>query len=293
VPRLAARQSIGPVLSLKASYSRMNQYIHLLTNSGISLPTDLWVPSTNLLKPQSSDQVSLGIFKDYKGEYEFSAEAYYKKMQNVMEYKEGSGFFNINSEWENKITQGEGKSYGIELLARRNVGKLTGWIGYTLSKTERKFDDINQGKPFPYKYDRRHDIGSVVMYKPSPRREYSATWVYGTGNAITLPIAQYRTSPSVDFMQYYSVTAYSERNAYRMNSYHRLDISASFIKQKKWGERRWVIGAYNAYSRANPFYVDIEWAEERIVNNEQQYRTKFVQYSLFPIIPSISYQFKF
>lgn len=210
-----------------------------------------------------------------------------------MEYKEGSGFFNINSEWENKITQGEGQSYGIELLARRNVGKLTGWIGYTLSKTERKFEDINKGKPFPYKYDRRHDIGSVVMYKPSPRREYSATWVYGTGNAITLPIAQYRASPSADFMQYYSVTAYSERNAYRMNSYHRLDVSASFIKQKKWGERRWVIGAYNAYSRANPFYVDIEWAEERIVNNEQQYRTKFVQYSLFPIIPSISYQFKF
>jgi outer membrane cobalamin receptor len=292
-PRLAARQIIGPELSLKASYSRMNQYIHLLTNSGISLPTDLWVPSTNILKPQSSDQVSLGIFKDYKGEYEFSAEAYYKKMQNVMEYKEGSGFFNINSEWENKITQGEGQSYGIELLARRNVGKLTGWVGYTLSKTERRFDDINQGKPFPYKYDRRHDIGSVLMYKPNTRREYSATWVYGTGNAITLPIAQYRTSPTIDFAGYYYATAYSERNAYRMNSYHRLDVSASFIKQKKWGERRWVIGAYNAYSRSNPFYVDIVWAEERIVNNEHQYRTKFVQYSLFPIIPSVSYQFKF
>ena len=292
-PRLAARQIIGPELSLKASYSRMNQYIHLLTNSGISLPTDLWVPSTNILKPQSSDQVSLGIFKDYKGEYEFSAEAYYKKMQNVMEYIEGSGFFNINSEWENKITQGEGQSYGIELLARRNVGKLTGWVGYTLSKTERRFDDINQGKPFPYKYDRRHDIGSVLMYKPNTRREYSATWVYGTGNAITLPIAQYRTSPTIDFAGYYYATAYSERNAYRMNSYHRLDVSASFIKQKKWGERRWVIGAYNAYSRSNPFYVDIEWAEERTVNNEHQYRTKFVQYSLFPIIPSVSYQFKF
>ncbi len=292
-PRLAARQIIGPELSLKASYSRMNQYIHLLTNSGISLPTDLWVPSTDMLKPQSSDQVSLGIFKDYQGEYEFSAEAYYKKMQNAMEYKEGSGFFNINSKWENKITQGEGQSYGIELLARRNIGKLTGWVGYTLSKTERKFDDINQGKPFPYKYDRRHDIGSVLMYKPNPRREYSATWVYGTGNAITLPIAQYRTTPSVDYAGYYYVTAYSERNAYRMNSYHRLDVSASFIKQKKWRERRWVIGAYNAYSRSNPFYVDIEWAEERTVNNEHQYRTKFVQYSLFPIIPSVSYQFKF
>lgn len=292
-PRLSTRLITGPGLSVKASYARMKQYIHLLTNAGISLPTDLWVPTTDQIKPQASDQVSLGLFKDYRGEYEFSAEAYYKKMHNVLEYEEGSGFFSINTNWENKITQGEGRSFGIELLARRNIGKLTGWVGYTLSKSDRKFVEINQGKRFPYKFDRRHDIGSVAMYKPNARREYSATWVYGTGNAITLPLATYDASPSLNPERSYNTTVYSARNAYRMRSYHRMDISASFIKQKKWGERRWIVGAYNLYSRSNPFYVDTQWEEERGPDNNYQYRSKFVQFSLFPIIPTVSYQFKF
>ncbi|GBU07291.1 TonB-dependent receptor [Bacteroidales bacterium] len=295
-PRLSGRYLINKELSAKLSYSRMTQYIHLLTNSGLSLPTDLWVPSTDQIVPQKSDQLAFGLAKDFQGEYEISLEGYYKKMYNLVEYKEGSSFFDLGNAWENKVVQGDGKSYGLEFFVQKKLGKLSGWLGYTLSWTDRQFDELNKGQKFYYKYDRRHDLSLALLYKKSEKFEMSATWVYGTGNSITIPIATYQTGNpfSPDGQGSNSVNEYSDRNAYRMNAYHRLDVSASFIRPRKNGERRWVIGLYNAYSRSNPFYVDID-SENYFRDAKGSYKSKnkFVQYSLFPVIPSISYQFKF
>jgi hypothetical protein len=299
-PRVATRYLITPQLSAKASYSRMAQYVHLLTNSGIGLPTDLWVPTTELLRPQKSDQVAAGFAQNFKGNYEISIEGYYKTMMNVIEYKEGASFFDVDNSWEQKVLQGNGQSYGVELFVQKKTGSFTGWLGYTLSWTDRKFDDLNNGNRFPYKYDRRHDISIALMKRFGKTIEMSGAWVYGTGNAVTAPIGIYsvhhpisnenlrpnddnRWIPPIN-----RVYDYGERNGYRMRAYHRLDLSISFIKEKKWGERRLVIGVFNAYNRKNPFFLDVE---EKNMYNGYQY--KYVQYSLFPIIPSISYHFKF
>ena len=285
-PRFSARYMLQPNLSVKASYAHMAQYLHLLTNSGLGLPTDLWVPATDKIKPQLSRQVAVGLNQSLADDaYELSIESYYKEMDNLIEYKPGANFINVTEDWEEKVVTGKGWSYGVEFLARKKVGDFTGWIGYTLSWNNRQFDELNFGKVFPYKYDRRHDISTVLNYKFSKRFEMNATWVYGTGNALTVPIAKY---PSVldDEQDFYGnpVYQYSERNAYRMPSYHRADIGLSFIKQKKWGEAIWNVSIYNVYNRQNPFYVAIQ---SDFNGNE-----KFVQYSLLQIIPSISYSFK-
>jgi hypothetical protein len=304
-PRISARYLLTEDMSVKASYSRMAQYIHLLTNSNIGLPTDLWVPVTDILKPQTSNQVALGIARDFKRKYEISLEGYYKTMKNVLEYKEGSSFINTDNNWENKVLQGNGTSYGIELFARKNIGSLTGWIGYTLSWTNRHFEQLNEGKPFWYKYDRRHDLSLVLTHRFSKRIEMSGTWVFGTGNCISIPIAVYQlpnpvttevstdpgtSSKPVDSQEYYD---FSKRGNYRMSPYHRLDLSVSFIKQRKRTERRWVIGLFNAYNRKNPFYMDIHAESSYDSNYRELKKYEYVQYSLFPIIPSISYQLKF
>ena len=293
-PRLALRYLLLPDLSLKASYAQMTQYIHLLTNSGIGLPTDLWVPSTKKVQPQHSSQVALGLAKTFDQRYEISLEGYYKKMNNLIEYKEGASFLNLDKNWENKITFGKGWSTGIEAFVQKKEGSTTGWLGYTLSWTNRQFDALNFGEMFPYKYDRRHDVSLVVIHKFSEKVELSGTWVYGTGNALSLPVAKYEqvwegVFPT-DFKEpqwhYNEVDVYSKRNEYRMPSYHRMDVSLSLFKKTSWGERRWVFGVYNGYNRQNPFFIDIGYDEEE----EKQV---FKQYSLFQLIPSVSYNFKF
>ena len=301
-PRVSARYLITPQLSAKAAYSRMAQYVHLLTNSSVGLPTDLWVPTTELLRPQKSDQIAVGFAQNFRGNYEISLEGYYKTMSNLLEYKEGAAFFDINDKWEHKILQGSGQSYGVELFAQKKTGSFTGWVGYTLSWTDRKFDDLNNGNRFPYKYDRRHDISIAFMKRLGKKIELSGSWVFGTGNCVTPPIGIYNVGHPISNEgmkpnQYgylnpspNNVYDYGERNSYRMRAYHRLDASISFIKEKKWGERHWVIGVYNVYNRKNPFYMDVE-QNNNWENSTTQY--KYVQYSLFPIIPSISYNFKF
>ncbi len=292
-PRLSSRYLISPALSFKASYARMTQYIHLLTNSGIGLPTDLWVPVTERIRPQQSHQVALGFAKTIKSKYEVSVEGYYKTMDNLLEYKEGSSFFNEDNNWENKITMGKGRSYGAEFFLQKKTGKTTGWLGYTLAWANRQFNELNEGKVFPYKYDRRHDVSLVVTHRLNERTELSGTWVYGTGVALTLPTGTYKMAedPLVPhypqrFMDSWNVVNnFSDRNGHRMPHYHRLDIAVSRFKKTKWGERRWVYGIYNAYNRLNPFYIDI--AHDR--NGKKQ----FVQYSVFQLIPSISYNFTF
>ncbi len=286
-PRVSLRILVNDKLSIKAAYSHMSQYIHLLTNSTIGLPTDLWLPSTDSIQPENSKQAALGIAYNINDNWDLSIEGYYKTMENLIEYKEGASFFQLSTDWESKIETGLGYSYGTEVLLRKNFGKLTGWIGYTLSWSWRKFENINFGEPFPYKYDRRHDISIVAMYKLNDNIDFGMTWVYGTGNAVTLGVARY----SSIFIENYNGSTYSPeieyyngRNSYRTPAYHRLDVSANFHKEKKWGERTWSVGLYNAYSRQNPFYLYFGYQ-----NNARVLK----QVSLFPIIPSVRYAFKF
>ncbi len=289
-PRLSGRYLFNETLSLKASYAQMAQFLHLLTNSGIGLPTDLWVPATENVKPQLSKQLALGLHKSLKQDrYEASVETYYKEMDNLIEYKEGANFIDVTDNWETKIATGRGWSYGGEFLIRKNSGRLNGWIGYTLSWNNRQFEELNFGEVFPYKYDRRHDISVVANYKVSDGFEVNATWVYGTGNAITLPVATYpELNPNggtiEDYGYYRDVYQYSDRNAYRMPAYHRADIGLSWRKEKKWGERTWNLSVYNLYNRQNPFAITTTTRDDG--------SRGFEQLALFQFIPSISYSFK-
>lgn len=278
-PRVAMRYLITDDLSAKASFVQMNQFIHLLTNSSIGLPTDLWVPVTDKIPVQKSYQYAAGIAYTHKTGIEVSIEGYYKTMDNLIEYKEGASFFNTTTNWEDKIEIGKGYSYGGELFLQKKKGKFTGLMGYTLSWTNRQFDNLNNGKTYPYRYDRRHDFKIAGIYAINKRVEVSAEWLYGTGNAITLPIAFHKGQGGEE------VLVYGDRNAFRMPSYHRGDVSIKFSKQKKRFERAWVVGVYNVYNRRNPFYV--------YSSTDNKGNNVFKQMSLFPVIPSITYQFKF
>ena len=197
-----------------------------------------------------------------------------------------ASFFNSDENWQDKIEIGKGWSYGGELLLEKKLGKTTGWIGYTLSWTDRQFENLNFGEIYPYRYDRRHDIGIAITHEISDNINFGIVWVYGTGNAVTLGLERYTSVIDYNsFMYGDEIIHIGSRNNYRMPSYHRLDISISFKKQMSWGERTWSFGLYNAYNRQNPFYLDFAYDNN---NNMQLY-----QYSLFPIIPSFNYAFKF
>ena len=284
-PRLSSRFLIDDKSSFKASFATMRQYIHLLSFEGIGLPTDLWLPTTRRVKPQDAWQAAIGYAQTI-GEYELSVEGYYKEMKNVISYKDGSGVFEF-SDWEDRVTQGNGKSYGVELLLQKKLGRLNGWLGYTLSWSKRQFDDLNFGKEFPYRYDRRHDISLVMNYKLSEKVSLAGSWVYGTGNAITLANSNYSgLVNSADRAGLFTASYYKDRNNFRMNAYHRLDFGINFTKKKKNFERTWSFGAYNAYNRKNPFYIYTDYDYETRSN-------KLKQASLFPIIPYFTYSFKF
>ncbi len=285
-PRVALRYLIGTSLSLKASYAEMAQFIHLLTNNGIGLPTDLWVPSTKLVKPQTSRQFAVGAAKTLGSGYEVTLEGYYKEMNGLIEYKEGASFLNAQENWDTKVETGMGWSYGMEVFIQKKIGKFNGWVGYTLAKTERQFEKLNFGEKFPYKYDQKHDVSIVGSYKISDRITVSGNWVFGTGNAITLPSRKYEQISEGGYQWWNQVNYYEGRNSFRMKSYHRADLGVNFSKEKNWGTRTWAISVYNLYNRLNPFYVDIGYDNE----TEKQ---QFIQYSLFPIIPSFSYNFTF
>jgi outer membrane cobalamin receptor len=300
-PRISTRYLINENLSAKASVVHMQQYIHLLTSSNIGLPTDLWVPTTNKLKPMNAWQSSIGMAYNLNSKYEFSIEAYYKPMLNLIEYKEGASFLSQGNDWENKVETGKGWAKGIELLINKTSGKTTGWIGYTLSQTTRQFSQISEGKEFPYKYDRRHDIGIAITHKPSEKFDFGIVWVYGTGTATTLAEEKY---PSKNMLnsnsQFYEsigmIEYFSKRNSYRMPAYHRLDIGFNFIKKIKWGSRTWSFGAYNAYNHQNPFFLFFSDNKNEGLNfmgsssGDQMY---LKQISVFPIIPYVKYAIKF
>lgn len=310
-PRFSAALRLAQDFSLKASYAQMNQYVHLLSNTGLGLPTDLWVPTTDRVAPQQSKQVAIGLAKDLEQPaLSLTLEGYYKKMNHILNYKEGSSFLSINGEnanelsWEDNVTAGKGWSYGAEFLIQKKTGRLSGWIGYTLSWTKWQFPELNFGKTFYPRYDRRHDLSVVGIYEINKRITLSATWVYGTGNALTLPVSRY-TGYSDNFLSRIGtdgttnstlrgrrVSEYGDKNSFRAEAFHRMDIAIQFHKKKKRHERTWEFGVYNVYNRRNPFFYDIG---EKNITNGTTTTTKNVlkKYSLFPVLPSVSYNFKF
>jgi hypothetical protein len=276
-PRLSLNFLLNESSSIKASYTRTTQYLHLLSNSTSTNPRDLWVPSSNNVAPQYADQGTLGYFRNFgDNAFESSLEVYYKNMHNVIDYKNGADL-QLNPNVEALLVYGRAWSYGAELLVRKRYGPLSGWIGYTLSRTDEQFASINNGQPFPARQDRTHDISVVFIYDYSTTWNFSATWVYNTGNAVTFPNGNYYIDGRV-------VPYYTQRDGYRMPTYHRLDLSAT-----------WTLGPhsnlnfsiYNAYDRMNAY--SIEFRQDP--NNPGQ--TQAVQTTIFPIIPSVTYNFTF
>jgi len=282
---MALRYSINHKASLKASVSQNYQYIHLASLSSVSLPTDTWIPSSDKVKPQSGIQYALGYFRNFGlNTYESSVEVYYKTMKNQIEYEEGFLPENTaNSNLDNYFVAGEGWSYGAEFFLKKNKGRFNGWIGYTLAWTKRKFPDLNLGKELFPKYDRRHDISVVLSYDVG-RWTFGATWVYATGNLNTFPERIYVMSNG-DIVEDYG----GQRNNYRLPAYHRMDVSATIHgKPNKKFQSSWNFSIFNVYNRYNPYiiYFDKSFEDDKITIQAKQI-------SLFPIIPSVTYNFKF
>jgi hypothetical protein len=300
-PRVSGRWLLSETSSIKAGYSYNYQYVHLTSLSAVSLPTDIWYPSTDKAKPQKGWQGSLGYFHNFKDDkYETSVEVYYKGMKNLIEYKEGAlPGDNVNDNTDNILVFGTGQAYGIEFFVKKAYGKLTGWIGYTLAKTDRKFPDLNGGDIFPAKYDRRHDLSIVAGYKLNERWTFGAAFIYATGNTLTLPTSWYVQEQNLLFN-------YGARNSTRMAPYHRLDLSATWydksykvkqdeltgepIKVKKRFRSNWSFSVYNVYNRANPFFMYVD-SNGDFLNGDFKISVK--QVSLFPIIPSVTWNFEF
>ena len=285
-PRASVRYLLNDKWSVKGSYAEMTQNIHLLSNSSIGFPSDIWVPATDTVPSQRSKQWAGNISTEFgNGEYELSLEGYYKTMSNLITYKAGYSNLSSTESWENSVeTGGIGESYGVELFLQKKKGRTTGWIGYTLSWTNRKFDNINFGEWYPYKFDRRHDFSLVVSHKFNEKWDAGLTWVYGTGNAITFPQAVYLGTPNNGNDYVDAVESYGTRNSTRLEAYHRLDLGFNKTVKKKRLTKILSFGAYNAYSRKNPFFAYLTYEGGNRVAK---------QVSLFPIIPSISYRIKF
>jgi hypothetical protein len=284
-PRFTIRYSINETTSLKASATRNYQYIHLVSNVGSTLPTDLWVPSTYRVQPQLSWQYAAGVFKNFSDNtYETSVELYYKSMDNQIEYREG--YTPSLKDPEEEFTFGKGWSYGAELFVNKTRGKFTGWVGYTLSWTWRKFAGLNDGVKYPAKYDRRHDMSVVAMYELNKKWKFSAVFVYGSGNATTLPERFYIIGGVL-------TQEYSKVNQYRLPAYHRMDLSATLTPKQKPGKRlqqSWVFSIYNAYSRLNPYFIYFDQSGSPY---DGTLEVEALQVSLFPIIPAVTWNFKF
>jgi outer membrane receptor for monomeric catechols len=312
-PRLSMRYELDRKSSLKAAYTHNNQYIHLASLSSISLPTDVWVGASDKVLPLIGDQFALGYFRNLMdNRYETSVELYYKDMQNLIEYEDG--FIpadNIQDNADNHFTNGKGNSYGAEFFLKKRTGDLTGWIGYTIAKTTRQFEDINGGEPFPAKYDRTHDLSVVATYDLQKKDSrivsdslkclskmkagignwfrtrhwiFGGTFVYATGNSLTLPVSRYMFEGNI-------LNEYGPRNWYRMIPYHRADISVTLKgRETKRYQSSWNFSVYNIYSRANPYFI---YFDTTIDDQEGTLETKAYQVSLFPILPSITWNFSF
>ena len=279
--RLSLSYQLGAASSVKASYAGNTQNMHLLSTSSSGFPTDRWTVSNNMIKPERSHQVSLGYYKDLRDDkYELTVETYYKALENQIDYRDGANVVS-NGTIETELLYGKGRAYGVEGLLRKKTGRLTGWIGYTLSKSEKKIDGINNNEWYNATQDRTHDISVVAMYKASRKWMLSATWVYNTGNAVSFPSGKYREDGR-------TVYYYAQRNGYRMPAYHRLDLGATLqLQQTRRFSSELAFGLYNAYARNNAFIITFR------DNKEDPGKTEAVQTTLFSIVPFISYNFKF
>lgn len=292
-PRFSALYRLPGKASIKLSYTRTIQYLHLATTSAATFPSDLWVPSGSLIQPAKAQQVAAGYFKDFgNGAYEMSVETYYKTMSNQLEFKPGAQLL-LNQNIEGEMIFGKGQAYGLELFFQKKTGRLTGWIGYTLSRTERTFPDMNEGKPFPYRYDRTHDVSVVANYKLSRKWDASAIFVYGTGNALTMPTGRFVYNLGYNEYEkqpvFTSLNQYDKINDYRMPAYHRIDLAFTYTPKPQSTKRfksSWVFSLYNLYNRQNPYFIYMDVDED-----EQTIQGKKV--FLFPILPGVTWNFKF
>jgi len=294
-PRSSLRYQFRPNLAFKLSYARMYQYIHLVSNSGASLPTDIWYPSSKVVQPQVSDQTALGLSWLFaEGTFLLTNEIYYKSMQNQLDLKDGAQIF-ANPQIEEEFVFGRGWSYGNEIYLEKKEGKTRGWLGYTLSWTQRQFGEsngnpaINNGEPFFPRYDRRHDVSLVITHDFSPRVTFTLAWVFNTGNAISLPTGRYFIQ-EIDGGRPLVVPEFLERNGFRMPDYHRLDLGLVWKFNPKWGSSDLTFSIYNAYNRRNPYFIYFEELKDA---NDQTIGFRARQVTLFPIIPTITYNFKF
>lgn len=278
-PRISMSYILSEKNSIKLGYNRMFQYMHQLSNTTTSSPTDVWVPSSNNILPQIADQVALGYYQNIKNNtYRISTEIYYKALQNQIDYRNGANLI-LNNEVEGELVYGQGKAYGIELMLEKKKGKLTGWIGYTLSRSLRQFDQINEGKEFSARQDRIHDLSVVLMYKLTPNLALASTFVYYTGDAVTFPAGKYEINGQ-------TIPYFTERNGYRFPDYHRMDVGLTYyMKDKKRFEHSLNFSVYNVYARENAFTITFE-------ENEETGKTEAIRTALFKIVPSITYNFK-
>lgn len=289
-PRIGITYNFHERQSLKLSYARMTQYLHLVSSSAVALPTDLWYPVTKKVKPLYSDQVAAGYNYNFEKQHVLTTfEVYYKRMKNLIEYREGAQLL-LNDNYENELVSGTGESYGCELFAQRTSGRLTGWIGYTLSWSTRQFDALNGGKKFFAKFDRRHDVSVVATYEITKRFLISGVWVYSTGQRFT-PVIGYFLMPNSTLTSVNTLPIYGERNSTELPPAHRLDISF-ILKSKDKSNRKWMkwqgewsMGAYNLYNRAQPYRIEV-------VDNGQG-GLKYVAKGLFGTIPFVGYNFRF
>ena len=309
-PRLSTRYNFGQGFSAKASYTCMAQYVHLLSSTPFSMPTDLWVPITKNIRPMYANQYSLGGYYTGLPGWEFSIEGYYKQMRHILEYRDGVSFFGTSTNWEEKVEMGEGRSFGLEAMVQKTFGKTTGWLAYTLAKTDHRFKDgaISQGKWFPYKYDRRHSISLCLNHKFSERIDVGASWIFNTGGCITVPEREtivIRPDGNVESAPYIS-----QRNNYRLPASHRLNLGINFNKKTKHGMRTWNISVYNAYNAMNPNLVYSKWEQEYNSYNdfynsiyqgngnqytpiEKKSKAVIKKLTILPCIPSVTYTYKF
>jgi len=280
-PRFAATYLLNEVSSIKASYDRNAQNLHLLSNSTSENPTDLWIPSSNYVKPEIADQFSLGYFRNFKdNNYEFSTEVYYKLMQNSIDYRDNAQL-EFNENIESQLLFGQGRAYGVEFLLKKKYGKFTGWIGYTLSKSETQISGINNGSWYPAIQDRPNDLSVVLIYQIAPKWTISSTFIYYDGSPVTFPSGKYQIDNQVYFY-------YTSRNAYRMPAYNRMDIGVTWQRKKtEKFESSWNFSIYNVYDRWNAYTITFQTNP----NNSQE--TQAVLTALFGIIPSVTYNFKF
>ncbi len=295
-PRLVLNYNFSATHAFKLGYAKMQQNVHLLTGAGTGMPTDYWLPATKKLAPQLSTQYSVGWAHTSANKmYEFSVESYYKEMRNLISFKDGISQFTGLGNWQDHIEgKGTGIAKGIEFLVKKNKGRTTGWIGYTLSKTTRKFNEVNQGKTYSFRYDRPHEISIVFQQQLRPSIDFFATWVYHSGNAITLAKESYiipHEQRDEYEKPYVRVEKYDGKNATRMEAYHRLDIGVNFIKKRNRGERIWRLSIYNLYCRQNAYFYF--WSRELGAEWFDETEPRLFKQTLFPIIPSVSYSWTF